>query len=445
MKISLSEHFGYSKLLRFTLPSIAMMIFTSIYSVVDGYFVSNFAGKAEFTAVNLIMPYLMILGAVGFMFGAGGSALVAKRLGEGNKSGARSLFSLVVYTTAALGAVFAAVGIIFIKPVAVLLGAEGEMIELCARYGTKILIALPFFMLQMEFQTFMIAAERPKLGFVITLLSGILNIILDAALVAGLGLGLDGAAVATALSQTLGGLLPLVFFVFTRRGDLRLGSAKFEPRALLKVCTNGSSELLGNISMSVVGMLYNIQLLKYAGEDGVAAYGVLMYVGFVFCSIFIGYSVGVAPVLSFHFGAGNKSELRGILLKSLFLVSSASVLMVLSSLALANPLSELFVGYDRALFDLTVNAFLIYSFSFLFCGFAIYFSSFFTALNDGLTSALISFLRTLVFQVAFIFILPLLFDIDGIWYSLTAAELASVGVGVVFLVLKSKRYGYFGN
>ena len=445
MKISLSEHFGYSKLLRFTLPSIAMMIFTSVYSVVDGYFVSNYAGKAEFTAVNLIMPYLMILGAIGFMFGAGGSALVAKRLGEGNQSGARSLFSLVVYTTFILGVLFSTVGIIFIKPMSVLLGAEGEMIELCARYGTIILIALPLFMLQMEFQSFMIAAERPKLGFVITLLSGILNIVLDAVLVAGLELGLVGAAVATALSQALGGLLPLFFFALTKRGDLRLGRAAFEPRALVKVCTNGSSELLGNISMSVVGMLYNIQLLKYAEEDGVAAYGVLMYVGFVFCAIFIGYSVGVAPVLSFHFGAGNKSELRGILLKSLVLVSLASVLMVISSLALANPLSELFVGYDRALFDLTVNGFLIYSFSFLFCGFAIYFSSFFTALNDGLTSALISFLRTLVFQVAFIFLLPVLFGIDGIWYSLIAAELASVGVGVVFLFLKSKRYGYFGN
>ena len=444
MKISLSEHFGYSKLLRFTLPSIAMMIFTSVYGVVDGYFVSNFAGKAEFTAVNFIMPYLMILGAFGFMFGAGGSALVAKRLGEGDARGAKNLFSLVVYTTVGVGVVFALVGIAFLRPVAVLLGADAEMADLAARYGTIILAVLPFFMLQMEFQTFMITAERPNLGFIITLASGLANIVLDAVLVAGFDLGLEGAAFATAISQVLGGLLPLLYFVFVKDGALYLGRASFEPRALLKVCTNGSSELLGNISMSVVGMLYNVQLLKYADEDGVAAYGVLMYVGFIFCAIFIGYSVGVAPVLSYHFGAGNKSELRCILLKSGVLVSLASLFMVGSALLLANPLSKLFVGYDATLYELTVTGFYIYSFSFLFCGFVIFMSSFFTALNDGLTSALISFLRTLLFQVVFIFVLPLFLGVQGIWYSLIAAEAAAVAVAFFFLFLKRKKYGYFG-
>ena len=445
MKISLSEHFGFAKLMRFTLPSIAMMIFTSIYGVVDGYFVSNFAGKSEFTAVNFIMPYLMILGAFGFMFGSGGSALVAKRLGEGREEDARSLFSLVVYATIAVGILLSFFGILFLEPVAALLGAEGEMLDYCIRYGTIILIALPFFMLQMEFQTFMITAERPKLGFVITLVSGVANIILDALLVAVFELGLEGAAIATAISQVVGGALPIVFFSFTRNINLRLGRAKFEPRAFAKVCTNGSSELLANVSMSVVGMLYNIQLLKYAGEDGVAAYGVLMYVSMIFCAIFIGYSVGVAPVHSFHFGAGNKRELRSLLSKSCVIIGIGSVAMVIAALLLARPLSLIFVGYDEALYNLTVSGFYIYSFSFLFCGFAIFFSSFFTALNDGLTSALISFLRTLVFQIAFIFILPLFFKIDGIWYSLVAAELAAAAVAVFFLFFKKDKYGYFSG
>ncbi len=442
MKISLSEHFGYGKLLRFTLSPIGMMIFTSIYGVVDGFFVSNFAGKTEFTAVNFIMPYLMILGAFGFMFGAGGSALVAKRLGEGRGEDARSLFSLVVYTTLLTGVLLASLGMIFIEPAARLLGAEGEMLELCERYGRIILAALPFFMLQMEFQTFMITAERPTLGFVITLASGFANIILDAVLVAVFNLGLEGAAVATVISQVLGGTVPILFFFFTRGGTLRLGKAKFEGRALIKVCTNGSSELLGNISMSLVGMLYNVQLLKYLGEDGVAAYGVLMYVSMIFAAIFIGFSVGVAPVLSFHYGAANKNELRGLLKKSFVIISVTSVLMLMLALALARPLSKIFVGYDAALYELTVRGFYIYAFCFLFCGFAIYLSSFFTALNDGLTSALISFIRTVVLQVGTILLLPLIIGADGIWLSITLADFAAALIAISFLAGKRKRYGY---
>ncbi|MBR2465982.1 MAG: MATE family efflux transporter [Clostridia bacterium] len=442
MKISLSDHFSCGRLLRFTLPSIAMMIFSSIYGVVDGYFVSNFAGKAEFTAVNFIMPYLMILGSFGFMFGAGGSALVAKRLGEGRGDDAKSLFSLVVYTTFAVGVLLAIFGIAFLEPAARLLGADGIMLEQSIRYGKIILAALPFFMLQMEFQTFMITAERPNLGFVITLASGFTNIVLDALLVAVLDLSLEGAAVATALSQAVGGILPVLFFVLTRTANLRLGRTRFEGAALLKVATNGSSELLGNISMSIVGMLYNAQLLKWAGEDGVAAYGVLMYVSMIFAAIFIGFSVGVAPVLSFHYGAGNKTELRSILKRSNLIISVCSVFMLVLALVLARPLSALFVGYDRGLYELTVKGFGIYAFSFLFCGFAIYLSSFFTALNDGLTSALISFLRTIVFQVAAILILPALIGVDGIWLSITAAELAAAIIAFAFLFIKKNKYGY---
>ncbi len=442
MKIALSEHFGYKKLLKFTLPSIAMMIFTSIYSVVDGFFVSNFSGKAEFTAVNFIMPYLMILGAVGFMFGAGGSALVAKRLGEGRDDEARSLFSLVIYTTFAVGIVFAVGGTLALKPVAKLLGAEGQMLEFAVSYGRIILLALPFYMLQMEFQTFMITAERPTLGFLITVASGVTNIILDALLVAVFHFGLEGAAVATAISQAIGGIVPLIYFFVVRGGNLRLGRAKMEFTALLKVCSNGSSELLSNISASLVGMLYNAKLLEYAGEDGVAAYGVLMYVSMIFAAIFIGFSVGGAPVLSYHYGAGNKDELKGLLKKSLTVISVTSVAMLGLAIALSRPLSSLFVGYDAQLFDLTVRGFYLYSFAFLFCGFAIYLSSFFTALNDGLTSALISFLRTVVFQVAAILILPLIFGVDGIWLSISVADFAAAAIAIMFLLLNRKKYGY---
>lgn len=441
MKISLSEHFGYGKLLRFTLPSVAMMIFTSIYSVVDGFFVSNFAGKAEFTAVNFIMPYLMILGAVGFMFGAGGSALVAKRMGEGRDKDARSLFSLIVYTTLVVGACLTLIGILLLEPAARMLGADGEMLELSVRYGRIILVALPFFMLQMEFQTFMITAERPNLGFSITVASGLTNIVLDFLFVAVFKFGLEGAAAATAISQTVGGVAPILFFCFATRAPLRLGRAKMEPRALVKVCTNGSSELLGNISMSLVGMLYNVKLLEYAGEDGVAAYGVLMYVSMIFAAIFIGFSVGGAPVLSYHYGAGNKSELKGLLKKGCAIISATSVLMVGLALVLARPLSMLFVGYDKGLFELTVRGFYIYAFCFLFCGFAIYFSSFFTALNDGVTSALISFLRTFL-QIGAILLLPLLMAADGIWLSITVAELSAALIAFTFLLCKRRKYGY---
>lgn len=407
MKISLSSHFTYRRLLRFTLPSMVMMVFTSIYGVVDGFFVSNFVGKTPFTAVNFIMPFLMILGTVGFMFGTGGSALVSKTMGEGDRDKANRIFSLLVYVSAIIGVIISVLGIAFIRPIAVLLGAEGEMLEQCVLYGRIILLALPAFILQMEFQSFFVTAERPTLGLAVTVASGVTNMVLDALLVGILPLGLVGAAVATAISQLVGGIIPLVYFASKQTSLLKLTKTKFDGKALLKTCTNGSSELMSNVSMSLVGMLYNVQLLKYAGEDGVAAYGVMMYVNMVFMAVFIGYSIGTAPVIGFHFGARNKEELHGILKRSAVILSVFSVCMLGAGIALARPLSLLFVGYDAALLEMTVNGFFIFAFSFLFAGFAIFFSGFFTALNDGLTSAFISFLRTLVFQILAVMLLPL--------------------------------------
>ena len=444
MQIKLSDHFTYKKLLKFTLPSIVMMIFTSIYGVVDGFFVSNFAGKTAFSAVNFIMPFLMILGTVGFMFGTGGGALIAKTLGEQNREKANALFSLFVYLTIACGVVFALLGIFLIRPVATFLGAEGAMLEQCVLYGRIILIALPAFMLQLEFQSFFVTAEKPQLGLITTICAGVANMVLDALFVAVFSWGLVGAAVATAISQILGAIIPIVYFSKKNTSLLKLTKTYFDGKAVLKACTNGSSELMSNVSMSLVGMLYNVQLLAWAGENGVAAYGVLMYVSMVFNGVFIGYAVGSAPVIGYHFGAKNNSELKNVLKKSIVLIGIFSLMMVAFAEALSSPLSSVFVGYDKDLFELTKRGFFIYSFSFLFMGYAIYFSSFFTALSDGLTSALISFLRTLVFQVAAVLLLPLILDgVDGIWLSIVVAEFMAFITSVFFLFLKRKKFGYF--
>lgn len=443
MKISLSDRFNYSKLLKFTLPSIAMMIFSSIYGVVDGFFVSNFVGKTPFAAVNYIYPFLMILGTVGFMFGTGGSALVSLTMGEGDKPKANRIFSLLIYTSVAIGIVLSILGSVFIRPIAILLGAEGQMLEDAVLYGRVILITLPAFILQMEFQSFFVTAEKPQLGFFVTVAAGVANMVLDLLLVGVLPLGLVGAASATAISQCIGGFVPLIYFASKNSSLLRLGKTNFDGRALFRTCTNGASELMSNISMSVVSMLYNNQLYSFAGEDGVAAYGVMMYVSMIFCGAFIGYSVGVAPVIGYHYGAANTDELKSLLKKSTVIISSFSVCMVALAFALSTPLSKLFVGYDEALFEMTRNGFYIFSLSFLFMGFAIFGSGFFTALNDGLTSAAISFLRTMVFQIAAVLLLPIFFELDGIWWSLVVAEAMAVAVWLIFLVFKRKKYNYF--
>lgn len=444
MNIQLSDHFNYRKLIKFTLPSIAMMIFTSIYSVVDGFFVSNFAGKTPFAAVNLIMPVLMIMGTVGFMFGTGGTALVAKTYGEGEKEKANRHFSLFVYVATSIGVVLAILGLIFIRPIAVLLGAGGSLLDNCVLYARIVLLALPFFILQVMFQSFLVAEEKPHMGLAVTVLAGLTNIALDALLVILLpkAYKLAGTAIATAMAQFVGGMVPLVFFIRNKNGILCLGKTKFDASALFKACTNGSSEFMSNISMSIVGILYNLQLMKYAGENGVAAYGVMMYVSMIFSAAFVGYSIGTTPVISYHDGAQNRDELKGLLRKSLVLVGSFGLAMILSAEFLASPLSKVFVGYDAELFDLTVSGMRIFALSFGFMGFGIFASGFFTALNDGLTSALISFLRTLVFQSGAIMLLPMLWGIDGVWISVVVAEFMSLVLGGFFLIVKRKTYHY---
>jgi len=443
MKIQLSEHFSYSKLIRFTLPSIVMMIFTSIYGVVDGIFVSNYVGKTPFAALNLIMPFLMLFSAIGFMIGAGGSALISKTLGEGDRDRANSLFSMLIYVTALLGAASAALGLIFLRPVSRLLGAEGEMLDYCVEYGRWILPALPAFMLQSTFQSLMITAEKPQMGLWVTVAAGLTNMVLDAIFVAAFRWGLLGAALATSMSQLVGGMIPFFYF-FSRKNNslLRLGRCSFDGPALLKTCTNGSSELMTNVSLSLVNMLYNFQLMRFAGEDGVAAYGVIMYANFIFISIYIGYSIGTAPIIGYHYGARNRDELHSLYQKSLRLLAVTSLVLTVLGVALARPLSSIFVSYDPDLHAMTGRGFALYALSFLLMGVNIFASSFFTALNNGLVSAVISFLRTLLFQLAAVLILPELLGLDGIWLAVVAAELMSLVVSVFFFRRMRPGYGY---
>lgn len=441
-EIKLSDHFSYGRLLRFTLPSIAMMIFTSIYGVVDGFFVSNFVGKTPFAAVNFIFPFLMILGSLGFMFGTGGSALVSKTLGERDPEKANRIFSLLIYVSLALGIVIAVLGIVFLRPIAALLGAEGQLLDDCVLYGRVILIALPAYILQLEFQSFFVTAEKPQIGLGMTVFSGVTNMVLDWLLVGVFRFGLVGAAVATGMSQMVGGVVPLFYFASKNSSLLRLTKTNLDNKALLKTCTNGSSELLGNIAMSLVSMLYNVQLLNVAGENGVAAYGVIMYVNFMFLSAFIGYSIGTSPVVGFHYGAQNHSELKSILKKSGVLIGIGSLAMYAAGVLLARPLSTIFVSYDLELLEITVHGFYIFAVSFLPVGYAIFLPGFFTALSDGLVSAIISFTRTMIFQVAAVLLLPIAFGIDGIWWSVVVAEGLSVVVGSIFLYAKRNKYHY---
>lgn len=442
-EIKLSDNFTYKKLIRFVIPSIVMMVFTSVYGVVDGLCVSNFVGKTPFAALNLIMPFIMMLGAVGFMLGAGGSALVSKTLGEHDNDRANRYFSMIIILDIIAGVILAAAGIIFIEPVARLLGATDDMLPYCVAYGRIVLIGTPAFMLQNAFQSFLITAEKPKLGLYVTVAAGVMNIVLDLLFVAAFDWKIEGAAIATVISQCVGGFLPFFYFARKNPSILRFHMTRLEAIPLLKASANGSSELMSNISSSLVSMLYNYQLMKYAGEDGVSAYGVIMYINFIFVAAFIGYSIGSAPIVGYNYGAQNRAQLKSLLRKSLVIIGISGVAMTALAEVLAYPLTMLFAGYDKALFDLTLRGFMIFSISFLLCGFNIYGSAFFTALNNGAVSAIISFLRTLVFQLAALFLLPLIWDVDGIFAAIIAAEIMALILTAIFLIAKRKKYGYF--
>lgn len=442
MTVNMSQHFTVAQLLKFTAPSIAMAVFASLYSIVDGVFVSNFAGKTALAAVNFIFPFIMILSSVGLMIGTGGSAIVAKTRGEGDEARANRYFSMLVGFAAAAGVVLAVAGALLTEPVAAWLGAEGQMLADATLYGRLLFLSLPFFMLQYAFQSFFVTAGKPKYGFLVIVAAGVANILLDFLFVGVFGWGLPGAALATNIGELIGGGIPLVYFARKRSTHLYFVRPHLRWPVIGKACANGSSEMVTNIAMSLVGILYNWQLLRFIGEDGVAAYGVIMYTVMIFSAVFMGYSVGTSPLMSFQYGAQNHTEMRSLLWKSLGIIGVASIVMFLLGQWLAAPLSAIFVSYDAALLELTVSAYKLYALCFLFMGFAMYASAFFTALNNGLVSALISFLRTLVFQVAAVIVLPMLFGIDGIWLSVTVGDGLTCLVAATFMIALSGRYGY---
>lgn len=441
--IKLSDHFNYRRLLRFTLPSIIMMIVTSVYGVVDGIFVSNFAGKIPFAAINLIMPFLLICGSLGFMAGTGGSALVARTLGQGDPAKANRIFSLLVYVSIIAGIVLSAISVAYLEDIAIMLGAEGEMLTDCVTYGRIILPALSAYILQNVFQAFLITAERPSLGLAITIIAGVTNIVLDYIFIVPFDMGLKGAALATAISQCLGGIIPLLYFAFPNKSLLQLTRARFDGNAIVKTCTNGSSELIANISMSIVSMMYNYQLIRYIGADGVAAYGVIMYAAYIFIAVFLGFSIGSAPIVSYNYGAENYNELRNVFRRSLIILATIAIVLTIAAIALAGPLASIFVGYDQQLFLLTRKAFMIYSMSFILVWINLYTSAFFTALNNGLISAIVSFSRTLIFEVGAVLLIPYILGIDGIWISISVAESLAIVMSIIFLATNKKRYHYW--
>lgn len=442
MKIQLSNHFTFKKLFRFVLPSIVMMVFTSIYGVVDGLFVSNFAGKTPFAAINIIMPFIMILGGIGFMIGTGGSALVSKTLGEGDREKANKYFSMLIYMTLVFGVILSIIGIIFLAPISKLLGATDEMLPYCVTYGRTVLVFNAAFMLQNVFQSLLVTAEKPKFGLFVTVASGVTNMVLDALFIAGFNMGVFGAALATGISQIVGGIIPLIYFMKKNSTAFFITKTKLDVPSMLKVCANGSSELMSNISSSLVSIVYNLQLLKYLGEDGVSAYGVLMYVQFIFIAIFVGYAIGTAPIIGYHYGSGNDSELKSLLKKSMLLMGVGGLVLATLAKLMGPMLANIFVGYDEGLCELTTHAFDLFAYSFILAGINIFTSSLFTALNNGGVSAAVSFLRTLVFQMAAIFILPEIIGVDGIWLAVTAAEIFATIISLIFLFAKRKKYKY---
>ena len=442
MNIRLSDHFSYSKLIRFTLPTIAMMIFTSIYGIVDGVFVSNCVGSNAFAAVNLIMPVIMILGSTGFMIGTGGSAIVSKTLGEKKLEKASEYFSMLIYLCIVSGVILSAIGIIFIKPLAGLLGATGDIANNCIIYGRTVFFMMTGLFLQNAFQSFLVVAEKPKLGLAVTLLAGFTNMFLDFLFVYVLRLGVFGAAVATGISQFVGAIIPVIYFASGKNNILHLKKCRFNKDIIIKTCINGSSEMVTNMSMSLVNMLYNMQLMKYIGTNGIVAYGIIMYVGFIFSGTYIGYSLGSAPVISYHYGAGNKKELKSLFKHSIILLVISSVIMTLLAEVLAKYLAGIFVSYDKQLLELTTTAIRIYSVSYLISELNIFASSFFTALNNGFVSAAISFLRMFLFQIIMILLLPVIIGINGIWIAVTAAEALALVVSVIFVIINRKKYGY---
>ena len=443
MQIALDGHYGYRRLIRSSIPGMLMMLVGSIYSVVDGLFVSNFVGTTAFAALNVIWPAIMMIGALGLMIGTGGTALVSMTMGRGDHEGAHRIFTMLIQFTVVLAAVFMIPLYFLMEPLARMLGAEGEMVRQCVIYGRICTVGLPGFMLQMCFQSFYMTAEKPQLGTVMSLVCAGINMVLDALFIVVFHWGLAGAAAASMAACFVGGFYPVWYFSSRRnKSSLKLVRALFDRKHIRKTCSNGLSEYVGNISFNILAICYNLQLLKMMGENGVAAYSVLLYYGYVFAAIFFGYNTMVTPVIGYNYGAGNRVELRSLLRHSAWILFSLGFLMTLVSELLAGPAARLFVGYDPALMSLTRHAIRLYMLSFFLAGFNIFVSAWFTGLNNGKVSAVVSFVRSLVFELGFVFLLPALMGPDGIWFAVDAADVCCLILGVSLLLAYRKRYGY---
>lgn len=442
MNIQLSDNFTYSKLIKFTVPTIFMMIITSIYGVVDGLFVSNVVGSDAFASVNLIMPVLMICGAIGFMIGTGGGAFVSKTIGEGDKKKANESFSMLIYLLIIVGLIITVLAVIFIRPISIALGAEDKILEGCVAYGKVLMLGIVPFVLQNSFQSFLVVAEKPKMGLAVSIAAGVTNMVLDFLLIYVLNMGISGAAAATVISQTVGGIIPLIYFIRKNNSPLRIVKARFDFKVIGQSCLNGSSEMFTNLSMSVVNMLYNMQLLKYIGTDGIVAYGVIMYISYIFNGVYIGYSIGTTPIVGYNYGAENKDGIKNLLKKSLIIILMCALILTGLAEMLSGTLAKIFVGYNKELLDLTTKAIRIFSLSFIISGFNVFASSFFTGLNNGIVSGSISFLRTFVFQIIMIFTLPLIFNINGIWMAVIFAEMLALCVSFMFFAKNKAKYEY---
>lgn len=443
MNIQLSDHFDYKRLIIFTVPSMMMMILSSIYGMVDGYFVSNFVGKNALAAINLIMPFPMICSAIGMMLGSGGAALIARTLGRKQNERANRIFSLVITVSTLIALVSAILGAIFIPEISVLLGANEAILDECVVYGRIFMFSLVPFALQSIFDVLLVTAERPRLGLVFTICAGLTNIVLDLLLLGYFHLGIEGAAWATFFSSLVGGVGPLLYFLLPNKSMLRLASKPiWDGRVLQKICWNGSSEMISSISGSVCAILYNLQLMSLMGEDGVAAYGVIMYVDFIFISLLGGYMMGLENIVAYHHGAENHEEVKSLRQKSLKFVAIMGLLMFVAAELSAGALANFFVGYDQALTELATHAFRLYASAFLVMGFNSFASSFFTALGNGSISATISFCHTFVFEILAVLLLPLCLGADGIWLSLLVAECCCLLVSWFFFKRNQKRYQY---
>lgn len=438
---SIGREFGFFSLLKFALPSVIMMMVMGLYSMVDSMFVSRFVSTNALSAINVVYPVINLLIGLGVMLASGGSAVIAAKMGAGKTDEARRDFSMIVTIGLASSIVIAVAGLIFIRPIVTFLGASELLVDYAVTYLAIILMFAPANMLQMLFQMFFVTAGRPGLGLTFIIGAGLVNAVLDYVFIVPLGMGIAGAALATGIGYLIPAAAGLIFF-FGKKKELYFTKPKFSAAVLGSSCSNGSSEMVSNLSMAVVTLVFNRIMMNLAGEDGVAAVTIVMYAQFLLSSIFMGFSLGVQPVISFHHGAGNRRNLKGIYRHCIVFIAIAAVSVFAVAMTLGPTLTTIFTPKDTNVWTLAVRGFMILPFCFLLEGFSIYASAAFTALGDGKTSALISFLRTFLFILTGLLTLPLAFGIDGVWLAVPVAELCSVLV-VIGCVLWHKAKGRF--